>query len=203
MYEGLVNAHKELLREFDIMQKGADPRQRFDSTARLKHAIDAVGIMVRQISVQPAATTTPAAAAAESLAGKLIRLADLFDERGAHVLADRATEFAAITKLAYIPRMRKEDKEVGMEMRPLGEGTLSTRCCPDHRGVQAARIAERTYQCPIDGKTYNYETGYVNYKGQVVPGGSVAAQTPATSDFGGTPLRYFDDGRQNVLNNIN
>jgi hypothetical protein len=68
-------------------------------------------------------------------------------------------------------------------------------------GVQAARISEHIYQCPLDGKVYNYETGYVNYQGQKVLGGSVAEQTPPTSDFGGIPTQIYDS-RQNVINTI-
>lgn len=115
---------------------------------------------------------------------ELIKLADFSDEIGAYELADELDKIA---------------EEI---IQPPSEGTLSTRYCPDHNGVQAVRISERVYQCPIDGKIYNYETGYTNYKGQKVPGGSIAAQTPTTSDFGGIPMRIYDS-RQNILNRVN
>jgi hypothetical protein len=100
--------------------------------------------------------------------------------------------------------MRKADMEEEQTppIQPSHEGSLSTRYCPDHHGVQAIRISERIYQCPIDGKTYNYGTGYINYQGQIVPGGSVAEQTPNTSDTGGIPMRFYDS-RQSILNRIN
>lgn len=117
----------------------------------------------------------------------LTKLADFSDEVGAYVLANEL------------------DKMAEEEVRPIqqpNEGALSTRYCPDHNGIQAVRISERVYQCPIDGKVYNYETGYTNYKGQKVPGGSVAAQTPSTSDYGGIPMRIYDS-RQTILNRVN
>jgi len=140
-------------------------------------------------------------AAAEELA----RTADYLDESGFCCLADvmdKASEL--LVKCAtYIPKMRSNQEPTEAEpIQPPREGNLSTRYCPDHVGVQASRIAEHIYQCPLDGKIYNYETGYVNYQGQRVLGGSVAEQTPPTSDFGGTPVQVYDS-RQSVLNNIN
>ena len=79
--------------------------------------------------------------------------------------------------------------------------TLNTRYCPDHNGVQSVRIGERTYQCPLDKKIYNYETGYTNYKGENIPGGSVANQTPESSDYFAAPSRIFDS-RDSLMNPI-
>jgi len=135
----------------------------------------------------------------------LVNFADFLDEQGAHALADKVTEVAALIKCAYIPKIRKADvkeEPPTPPVQPPYEGSLSTRYCPDHHGVQAVRISERIFQCPIDGKTYNYETGYVNYQGQRVPGGSVAEQTPITSNTGGVPMRFYDN-RQSILNRIN
>ena len=58
---------------------------------------------------------------------------------------------------------------------------LKTRYCPDHVGVQARRIGETTVQCPIDHKTYDYESGYVLEDGAKVPGGDVALQSQLNS----------------------
>ena len=134
---------------------------------------------------------------------EIIEFADYLDEIGAYSLADVVTNSVfVLVKKAYIPKLRNEVGEPELPIQPLREGSLSTRYCPDHRGVQAIRVAERTYQCPIDGKVYNYETGYVNYQGQQVPGGSIAEQTPMTSNYGGIPMRIYDS-RQSVLNRIN
>lgn len=54
---------------------------------------------------------------------------------------------------------------------------LSARSCPEHAGAQMARIGEHIFQCELDKKTYNYETGYTLNNGEHVPGGDVSLQT--------------------------
>jgi len=138
----------------------------------------------------------------------MLKIADSLDKRGLSDLADIVDESALIIHRAsdygFFPKHKKQqvvDAEEAPVQMPC-EGSLSTRYCPDHNGAQAIRIGEHIYQCPIDGKKYNYETGYVNYEGQIVPGGSVAAQTPTTSDYGGIPMRIYDS-RSDVLNRLN
>ena len=58
------------------------------------------------------------------------------------------------------------------------EHELSTRTCPDHPGAQMGRVGEHMWQCAMDKKVYNYLTGYTTEKGEKVPGGDVAEQTP-------------------------
>lgn len=60
--------------------------------------------------------------------------------------------------------------------RPL-EAPMSHRNCPDHAGVQIARIGENEWQCMLDKKTYNYDAGFTTEKGDSVPGTSVSEQT--------------------------
>lgn len=138
----------------------------------------------------------------------LIILSDNLDQNGFYALADKTDEVLAIVKTAedygYAPRMRQSYLEITNQdkpFKPMNEGSLSTRYCPDHRGVQAIRVGENIYQCPIDGKIYDYQSGYVNYEGQKVPGGSVAAQTPQTSNYGGIPMRIYDS-RSDILNRM-
>jgi hypothetical protein len=57
------------------------------------------------------------------------------------------------------------------------EAPLSTRYCPDHPGAQIARVGEHVWQCDLDKKTYNFETGFELNNGDKVPGGDVAQQT--------------------------
>lgn len=57
------------------------------------------------------------------------------------------------------------------------EAPLNTRTCPDHPGAQMARVGEHVYQCELDKKVYNYETGYELNNGSKVPGGDVSQQT--------------------------
>jgi len=57
------------------------------------------------------------------------------------------------------------------------EAPLSSRYCPDHPGAQIARVGEHMWQCELDKKTYNFETGFDLSNGSRVPGGDVAQQT--------------------------
>lgn len=61
------------------------------------------------------------------------------------------------------------------------EAPLSTRYCPDHAGVQVARIGEHIWQCEMDKKTYNFDTGFELLNGSKVPGGDVSEQTKGVS----------------------
>jgi len=80
-------------------------------------------------------------------------------------------------------------------------GMLSSRYCPDHIGVQMGRVGENTFQCPLDGQIYNWESGWTDLDGNEHPGGSVAGQTPDSSGIA-TPHRIFDS-RENILNRVN
>lgn len=62
------------------------------------------------------------------------------------------------------------------DRRPL-ENPLQTRSCPDHAGSQMQRVAENEFKCSMDGKVYNYLTGYSLENGDKVPGTSVELQT--------------------------
>lgn len=57
------------------------------------------------------------------------------------------------------------------------EAPLSSRYCPDHPGAQIARVGEHMWQCELDKKTYNFESGFELNNGSKVPGGDVAQQT--------------------------
>lgn len=77
------------------------------------------------------------------------------------------------------------------------EAPLSSRYCPDHPGVQIARIGEHVWQCEMDKKTYNYETGFDLINGNRVPGGDVAEQTQGLS----VPTHAIFDDRAGRLGN--
>lgn len=78
------------------------------------------------------------------------------------------------------------------------EHPLSTRTCPDHSGAQMARVGEHMWQCDLDKKVYNYQTGYTDEKGNKVPGGDVANQTPMSY---ADPQSMFDT-RETRLNSF-
>lgn len=80
---------------------------------------------------------------------------------------------------------------------PINELPLNTRYCPDHPGVQIARVGEHMYQCEMDKKTYNFETGYTLNNGKKVPGGDVALQTNNQMNV---PYHAIFDTREGRLN---
>jgi hypothetical protein len=75
------------------------------------------------------------------------------------------------------------------------EAPLSTRSCPDHHGAQIARVGEHTWQCSLDKKIYNFDTGFTLSNGNKVPGGSVAEQTQHLSE----PTHAIFDSREGRL----
>ena len=131
--------------------------------------------------------------ASESIIG-LIKFADYLDDQGAYALADKVTEVA---------RLFKDTQNVTSNnpVQPAVEASLSTRYCPDHCGAPIIRISDRIFQCSLDGKIYDFDSGYVNYKGQRVPGGSISEQTPSQSDCGGIPMREYDPSQSSLSKN--
>lgn len=75
------------------------------------------------------------------------------------------------------------------------EAPLSTRTCPDHPGAQIARVGEYMWQCDLDKKTYNFETGFELNNGSKVPGGDVAQQTQGLN----IPFHAIFDTREGRL----
>jgi hypothetical protein len=75
------------------------------------------------------------------------------------------------------------------------EAPLSSRYCPDHPGTQIARVGEHMWQCEMDKKTYNFETGFELNNGSKVPGGDVAQQTQGLN----IPFHAIFDTREGKL----
>jgi len=78
------------------------------------------------------------------------------------------------------------------------ESPLNTRYCPDHPGAMIARVGEHQWQCMMDHKLYDFESGYTTLNGNKVPGGGVDKQTPVHQDQG----QMMFDTRQDKLNTI-
>lgn len=87
------------------------------------------------------------------------------------------------------------DKSRFTKQYTIMEAPLSTRYCPDHAGVQIARVGEHMWQCEMDKKTYNFETGFELNDGSKVPGGDVAQQTQSVS----VPYHAIFDTREGRL----
>jgi len=223
--KNLSNAYAYILSLVKSLRH-TDPKIREKSLIRLEKYMQPLGILVNTI-IRGASNVSRLAKVADTLdemgeydlANKidkalkrvdatnipsLVKLANHMDNMGFHKLADKIDKNLDQAEYGFFPRERKseEEEETVEPVQPPRLGSLSTRYCPDHIGVQSVRISDRIYQCPIDGMVYNYESGYKNYQGQRVPGGSVAAQTPTTSNYGGIPMRIYDS-RQSVLNRVN
>jgi len=87
------------------------------------------------------------------------------------------------------------DKSKFVKQFNILEAPLSTRYCPDHAGVQIARVGEHIWQCEMDKKTYNFETGFELNNGTKVPGGDVSQQTQGL----GVPTHAIFDTREGRL----
>jgi len=81
------------------------------------------------------------------------------------------------------------------------EAAMSSRYSPDMIGVQLARIGDDLWQCPVTGKIYDTATGFTDMSGKFHPGGSIADQTPQSTDQE-IPHRVFDS-RETIINRIN
>lgn len=77
------------------------------------------------------------------------------------------------------------------------EAPLSSRYCPDHPGTQISRIGEHMWQCELDKKTYNFDTGFDLINGSKVPGGDVSEQTKGLN----IQEQALFDTREGRLNN--
>ena len=62
------------------------------------------------------------------------------------------------------------------------EAPLSSRCCPDHAGVQLGRKGDHLFQCELDNKIYDFGAGYTLADGTKVPGGDVSEQTKGLNE---------------------
>lgn len=87
-----------------------------------------------------------------------------------------------------------ESSSMTKEYRIL-EHPLSTRTCPDHAGAQIARVGEHTWQCELDKRIYNFDTGFTLLNGSKVPGGDVSNQTMGLS----VPTHAIFDSREGRL----
>jgi hypothetical protein len=88
------------------------------------------------------------------------------------------------------------DKSQMTKQYKILEAPLSARTCPDHAGAQMARVGEHMFQCELDKKVYNYESGYTLNNGAKVPGGDVALQT---SNSANSPYHSIFDNRESRL----
>lgn len=82
-------------------------------------------------------------------------------------------------ELKKVNKISNNDKNINSAIKQYNilEAPLSTRYCPDHAGAQIARVGEHMWQCELDKKIYNFESGFELNNGSKVPGGDVSQQT--------------------------
>jgi len=178
-----------------VQQQGGEDGLMADDIVNLANRLDMMGAHAMADVLDMAAFELRGG---ESSADRLVSVANRLDETGCHNLAD------VIDRSLHIVRAfdKKKSAPSAPPIKPGHLTPLSSRYCPDHRGVQMSRAGIHIFQCPIDHRTYNFEEGYMDYQGQIVPGGSIAGQTPGSANYGGIPHRIFDT-RENILNTLN
>jgi hypothetical protein len=55
--------------------------------------------------------------------------------------------------------------------------SLSTRYCMEHHGFSMIRVGENEYQCPVDHKVFNFQTGFTLNNGKMVAPAGVEYQS--------------------------
>ncbi len=121
---------------------------------------------------------------------------DLLDSRTEELkkkYEDPSKELAKTNKIA--DSEKAIEKSNMTKTYKIMEAPLSTRYCPDHPGVQIARVGEHLWQCELDKKSYNYETGFELNNGSKVPGGDVSQQTQGVN----IPYHAIFDTREGRL----
>ena len=121
---------------------------------------------------------------------------DLVDSRADEIKKKYEDPRKELHKVNHIGRSEKAIESSGFTKEyKILEAPLSSRYCPDHPGAQIARVGEHMWQCELDKKTYNFETGFELANGSKVPGGDVSQQTDGLD----TPFHAIFDTREGRL----
>lgn len=123
----------------------------------------------------------------------LAKIAKTLDERGLYEEADIVDEtlksITAAVKNDYYSPSYDLDKPTRKDDTP----TLSVGTCPDHRGLRLLHVGDGVYQCPLDGKVYNWTEGFTALDGTKYRGGRVDLQTPDNTAWTDSPPdRWFE-----------
>jgi hypothetical protein len=123
---------------------------------------------------------------------------DLLDNRSVVMKKNYEEPRETLNKANMLDQAAKAiDKSDMTKDIDIQSAALSARTCPDHPGSQLGRVGEHMFRCELDGKIYNYETGYTLNSGERVPGGDVSLQTSNTLNV---PYTATFDSRQERLN---
>lgn len=166
--------------------------EKLDEIASLASELDEAG-MHKQASVLDDILLTLASPKGFINTAKEIedkRLDDLKKKyKGVKETLDNQNKIADITK----------DVKDSASYKPvqINQESLSTRHCPDHFGFQLQRIADNEFQCSLDKKHYNYNTGFTLLNGKVVPPSGVEYQSRMMLDHRNENL-IFDTRQQRL-----
>ena len=126
----------------------------------------------------------------------IVQRKDLMDQRITELkkkYEQPTKDLAETNKIADSEKLIEQSnmtKQIDIQQSP-----LSTRYCPEHAGVQIARVGEHVWQCELDKKIYDFETGFTLNNGTKVPGGDVANQTQTQN----IPFYALFDTRQDRM----
>lgn len=191
-----ANALKRAAQEVDLIEPLEESKitpESIEGLANLAAALDSSGDLelMKQASVIDELLLTIAAppdAASSRNAAQEYRLEELKKKyQNPKKELDELNKVSDSLKAIDKSNMTKEYKVL--------EAPLSTRYCPDHPGAQISRIGEHFWQCELDKKTYNFESGFELNNGSKVPGGDVANQTQGLS----VPTHAIFDDREGRL----
>jgi hypothetical protein len=87
--------------------------------------------------------------------------------------------------------MKAIDKSNMLKDYEILEAPLSTRYCPDHAGANLIRVGDHVWQCELDKKVYDFESGFTLNNGRKVPGSNVSNQTQIDNTYN----TVFNDSR--------
>jgi len=136
----------------------------------------------------------------EAAADGLANIANSLDARGLYKEANMVTKtlmsIAAGEETGFYGHDYDDSKQSEPAVDEYGyknDPSLSVGTCPDHRGTRLIPVDDRIYQCPIDGKIYNWAEGFTALDGTKYRGGDVAAQTPDSPSWtAAPPARWFE-----------
>lgn len=187
---------KKAADEVDVLEppsESAITPQSIEETAALAQALDESGDpqLQRVASVLDELLLTIAAPPNAYAERK-----DLVDNRADQIKKKYEDPRKELHKVNQLERSEKAIEDSGfIKEYKILEAPLSSRYCPDHPGAQIARVGEHMWQCELDKKTYNFETGFELANGSKVPGGDVSQQTGGLD----TPFHAIFDTREGRL----
>jgi hypothetical protein len=131
----------------------------------------------------------------------LLKVAEVLDYagdvEGVTLLEDMLRVFAKQDEVPQygVKNVEKVDRKYP-EIAPIPP-TMSTRHCPDHNGAQMARVGNASFQCNLDGRIYNWDTGFKDMNGNVYPPAQISSV-----DFPETGERQFENRQQATSKNV-